>query len=155
MKITKRLFSLCLIFAFFLVCGILGLLLEYLYPNVPPGPGLSGVTYGIIGVVVGGCFILGCLYRYRRDPAEMKIDDKPYQDERWLRVQEKGASSTFYVVLGLLFLCVTYVQYICEIFLGISDMVIVENISRMFLSLMLLSVGALVVFVIHYYYAKV
>jgi len=114
MRISKRVTVLFGIFLFYLVLVTCGVVLQYWYPDIPATD--SRIILGAVGCVGFGGMAVYHLYRSHRDPTWLKITDKPYQDERWMRVPEKGASVALYAVLFLLLLCSVYVEYLCRIY---------------------------------------
>lgn len=154
MKISKRVTVLFGMFLFYLVLGICGVILQYWYPDIAGTDSRLTLVFLGCSVLFGG-MVAYHLYRNHRDPAWIKIMDKPYQDERWMRVQEKGASVALCAVLFLLILCSVYAEYLCRILLGITDAVAVHAIHELFLYLAFISLGILLLSIVYYYYARV
>lgn len=153
MNISKRVTALFGLFLVYLVLGICGVVLQYWYPDIAAmNSRMPLICLG--GSVLFGGMIVYNLYWNHRDPARIKITDKPYQDERWIRVLEKGAVVALYAVLFLLLLCSVYAEYLCRILLGITDAAAVHAIHSLFLYLVFISLGITFLSIVYYYYTR-
>ncbi|MDU9376773.1 hypothetical protein McpSp1_14000 [Methanocorpusculaceae archaeon Sp1] len=152
MKFTSKLWVFLMLGIWVLITGVAGVIFQMLQPE-----SFRGETTATV-YIPAGCLILACVayrvYQYHKNPNLVAADDKQRPDERLLRVQEKGAvvaiSTTFFSML----FCAIYAEYICTIFLGITDPAVIRSLGLLFGVIGLFNAGVFFLSIIYYYYAR-
>lgn len=153
MILTHRIRSYFFIGSLWLMFGIAGMIFWYFRPE-----SVSAETGATLWTLFGVATLVYGVYRskrYETSPSLIKIDEKPFTDERWLVVQDKSMAFTGSAAAMIVFFCVYFSDNICYFIFGITDRLFVQTFQMMMTGIMGLICLSFFVSTIYYYYTKV